>query len=317
MGPRLKLPKYVHGFLDRHGVPRFYYRRPGFAAVKLPGLPYSPEFTASYMSAIGGQSLPVGAAKVMPGTMRAVALSYFAAPAFRGLRPSTQREYRAVIERFCKDHGEKRAALLQREHIVRMMAARAEKPGAANKLRKALRALMGHSIDIGLRADDPTRDVKAIRTRSGGYHSWTDEEIARFEDRHPVGTRARLALALLLYTGYGPAPGRCHPHGCAAYPRRGNSPDAGEDRRRARHSAAPGTGRHHRLQLARSSDVLVTRFGAPFGASAFSHWFRDRCAMRRASRTAQRTGCAKPPRASWPKPAVQRTRLGPSLAIVA
>ena len=201
MGPRLKLPKYVHGFLDRHGVPRFYYRRPGFAAVKLPGLPYSPEFMASYMSAIGGQSLPVGAAKVMPGTMRAVALSYFAAPAFRGLRPSTQREYRAVIERFCKDHGEKRAALLQREHVVRMMAARAEKPGAANKLRKALRALMGHSIDIGLRADDPTRDVKAIRTRSGGYHSWTDEEIARFEDRHPVGTRARLALALLLYTG--------------------------------------------------------------------------------------------------------------------
>src|SRR5262249_35229572 len=33
--------------------------------------------------------------------------------------------------------------------------------------------------------------------------------------------------------------------------------------------------------------------------------------------TAQRTGCAKPPRASWPKPAVRRTRLGPSLAIVA
>ena len=50
MGPRLKLPKYVHGFLDRHGVPRFYYRRPGFAAVKLPGLPYPPEFMASYTS---------------------------------------------------------------------------------------------------------------------------------------------------------------------------------------------------------------------------------------------------------------------------
>src|SRR6516162_8527665 len=150
---------------------------------------------------VGGQSLPVGVAKVMPGTMRAVALSYFAAPAFRGLRPSTQREYRAVIERFCKDHGEKRAALLQREHVVRMMAARAEKPGAANKLRKALRALMGHSIDIGLRADDPTRDVKAIRTRSVGYHSGTDEDVVRFGGRHPVGTRARLALALLLYTG--------------------------------------------------------------------------------------------------------------------
>ena len=275
MGPRLKLPKYVHGFLDRHGVPRFYYRRPGFAAVKLPGLPYSPEFMASYMSAIGGQSLPVGAAKVMPGTMRAVALSYFAAPAFRGLRPSTQREYRAVIERFCKDHGEKRAALLQREHVVRMMAARAEKPGAANKLRKALRALMGHSIDIGLRADDPTRDVKAIRTRSGGYHSWTDEEIARFEDRHPVGTRARLALALLLYTGQ----------------RRGDVIRMGAQHIRggAIHLTQEKTGAalaipvHPALAAIIASSArdhltfLVTRFGAPFGASAFSHWFRDRC----------------------------------------
>ena len=275
MGPRLKLPKYVHGFLDRHGVPRFYYRRPGFAAVKLPGLPYSPEFMASYMSAIGGQSLPVGAAKVMPGTMRAVALSYFAAPAFRGLRPSTQREYRAVIERFCKDHGEKRAALVQREHVVRMMAARAEKPGAANKLRKALRALMGHSIDIGLRADDPTRDVKAIRTRSGGYHSWTDEEFVRFEDRHPVGTRARLALALLLYTGQ----------------RRGDVIRMGAQHIRggAIHLTQEKTGAalaipvHPALAaiIASSSrdhlTFLVTRFGAPFGASAFSHWFRDRC----------------------------------------
>lgn len=43
MGPRLKLPRYVHGFLDRHDKPRYYYRRAGFNAVPLPGLPYSPE----------------------------------------------------------------------------------------------------------------------------------------------------------------------------------------------------------------------------------------------------------------------------------
>ena len=40
-----------------------------------------------------------------------------------------------------------------------------------------------------------------IRSGSTGYHSWTPEEIATFEERHPIGTRARLALALLLYTG--------------------------------------------------------------------------------------------------------------------
>jgi hypothetical protein len=61
--------------------------------------------------------------------------------------------------------------------------------------------MMRHAVDIGLRADDPTRDVKAIRVKSGGHHSWTDAEIAQFERCHPIGTRPRLALALLLYTG--------------------------------------------------------------------------------------------------------------------
>ena len=48
MGPRMKLPRYVHGFVDRHGKPRFYFRRPGFESVPLPGLPYSPEFMRAY-----------------------------------------------------------------------------------------------------------------------------------------------------------------------------------------------------------------------------------------------------------------------------
>ena len=133
--------------------------------------------------------------------MRALALSYFASPAFRTLRLSTQRAYRGTIERLCKDHGDKRAADLRRDHVVKLMAARVEQPGAANGLRIALRVMMRHAIEIGLRADDPTREVRAIRIRTGGHHSWTDDEIAQFERYHPVGSRARLALALLLYTG--------------------------------------------------------------------------------------------------------------------
>ena len=61
--------------------------------------------------------------------------------------------------------------------------------------------MMQHAVETGMRDDDPTRDVKAIRVKSDGFHSWTDAEIAQFEERHAVGTKARLALALLLYTG--------------------------------------------------------------------------------------------------------------------
>ena len=81
------------------------------------------------------------------------------------------------------------------------MAARAEKPDSANGFRKVSRAMMRHAVEIGLRSDDPTRDVKAISVKTDGYHSWTDDEIAQFEANHAIGSRARLALALLIYTG--------------------------------------------------------------------------------------------------------------------
>ena len=130
MGPRVmrRLPRYVHGFVDRHGKPRFYFRRPGFEAKPLPGLPYSPEFMAAYEFTAAGQPLPVGAARSRPGTMAALALSYFASPDYRTRRPSTQRAYRGIIERFCKHHGDKSAAGMKRE-VPRAASNRASRLG--------------------------------------------------------------------------------------------------------------------------------------------------------------------------------------------
>ena len=275
MGPRLKLPRYVHGFIDRHGRPRFYFRRPGFERRPLRGLPYSTEFMSDYEAALAGQPLLIGANKARPGTMRALALSYFASPAFRTLRLSTQRAYRGTIERLCKDHGDKRAADLRRDHVVKLMAARVEQPGAANGLRMALRVMMRHAIEIGLRADDPTREVRAIRIRTGGHHSWTDDEIAQFERYHPVGSRARLALALLLYTGQ----------------RRGDVIRMGAQhiRNGAIHVKQEKTGIELIIPVhptlagiiaAAPRDHLTfvtTRLGKPFHGSAFSRWFGEQC----------------------------------------
>ena len=36
--------------------------------------------------------------------------------------------------------------------------------------------------------------------KSGGHHTWTEDEIAAFEVHHTIGSKARLALALGLYT---------------------------------------------------------------------------------------------------------------------
>ena len=202
MGPRMKLPSYVHAFVDRHGKPRFYFRRTGFKKTPLPGLPWSPDFMATYQAVLeGAPRIEVGRKRCNPGSVAAAVAGYFASASFAsGLAPSTRSTRRRILERFREHHGDKRIATLGRLHIERMVEAKTATPGAALNFLVSLRALMRYAVTAGLRADDPTVGVRAPKYRSGGFYAWSEEDIAKFESRHPVGTRARLALALLLYT---------------------------------------------------------------------------------------------------------------------
>jgi len=101
-------PKYVHGYIDRHGRPRFYFRRAGFKKIPLPGLPWSPAFMEAYETALAGQPRQIGSARTKPGTVRALAVSYFNSSDFRSLRPSSQAIYRGLIDRFCLQFGDNR-----------------------------------------------------------------------------------------------------------------------------------------------------------------------------------------------------------------
>jgi hypothetical protein len=101
-------PKYVQAFIDRNGKPRFYFRRPGFKSVPLPGLPWSPQFMEVYESALSGQPLQIGASKTKPGTVSAAIVSYYYDQSFLALAPSTQRPLRGILERFRAEHGDKR-----------------------------------------------------------------------------------------------------------------------------------------------------------------------------------------------------------------
>jgi hypothetical protein len=76
MGPRLKLPRFVHGFIDRHGKPRFYFRRRG--QVPLPGLPHFEHRTE------------INASRTAPGTINALVVSYYKSDAWKnGLEEET------------------------------------------------------------------------------------------------------------------------------------------------------------------------------------------------------------------------------------
>lgn len=215
---RLEL-RHVHRFTDRHGHVRHYFRKAGHPRVTLPGLPGSTEFMAAYAAALDGKRVLIDADRTKAGTVHQVCVTFYLSSDFAQLSKVTQQTYRNVTERFRAEHGDKPAGLLQRKHVLQFMDAKVATPAAANALLKMLRILMRFSLDRGMRTDDPTMGVRRMRYATEGFRQWTDDNITAFESHWPTGTRERLAMALLLYTGQRPGDvssmGRQHVQGGA------------------------------------------------------------------------------------------------------
>src|SRR5262245_27364774 len=180
MGPRLKLPKYVHAYFDRHGKPRHYLRRSGRKEVPLPGLPWSPQFMAAYEAALAGEGSPVeiGASRTKPGTVNAIIVSYYNHALWReALSPASRAMRRPILEHFREDHGDKRIALLQSHHIAKILAPK--KPFAKRNWLKTLRGLMAFCVEEHHLNHDPTADVRLLKAaKSIGHMTWREEQIA-------------------------------------------------------------------------------------------------------------------------------------------
>jgi integrase len=86
------------------------------------------------------------------------------------------------------------------ENIV-LGLSRIARPHAKRKWLKAIRGLMAYAVANGFRADDPTAGLKLQKVKDrGGFHTWTDDEIATYCAHYAIGTRQRLAFELLLET---------------------------------------------------------------------------------------------------------------------
>lgn len=197
---KIDLP-YIQRFEDRHGRLRHYHRRPGYSRVPLPGVPGSAEFMAAYAEAEGRVKAPVGRDRVQPRSINALVIEYYRSTEWADLRDSTKKGYRNHLDRFRQKHGAKSVAGVQAHHLEAIFHGMARTPGAATNLRRRLRRLFRLAVRLGWRQDNPVAETEIRRRKTVGFVPWTEDEIARFEKRWPSGTRERLAMALLLYTG--------------------------------------------------------------------------------------------------------------------
>lgn len=298
--------RYVYRDRSRHGQVRLYFwRGPGTAKVRLTEQEGSPAFhervaaltRESEIAPILPSTSPEGDdARPQPGTFGGIVHAYMLSAAFHDYDAATVRKRRNLFGNMLDERVTPDADRLFRDmplavctdanmEVLRDRARQRDTLGQANERVKALRAMYRWALKPAQRGKwpmlqhNPTAGLSTITAASDGWHTWTMAEIEQFEDRHPPGTRAHLALTMALYTGA----------------RRSDLIRLGRPHRHAdmlRFNTQKGRRRHTTTieipilpplaeALARGpvGDVtwLTNEQGRPFDYAVFGNWFKARC----------------------------------------
>jgi integrase len=288
---RVDLP-YLRADTDRHGNRRLFVRRLG-RNIRIRAQPGTKGFADAYSAAL--EALESGAPQLLAprggapaGTLAWLAATYFAAVEFTSLPTVSQSTRRGIIEACLREPIKPNSPdqlglcplpLLSAAHVRMLRDRRAAKPGAANNRLKYMGSMLSWAVERNLIRANPARDVRPLRYATDGFHAWTPDEVKQFEAHHKIGTKARLALALMLYLGV----------------RRGDVVTLGlqhvrkgvirfvplKTRRKKMHAIEipilPELARIIGASPTGNLTFLMTEWGKPFTANGFGGWFRARC----------------------------------------
>jgi integrase len=286
--------KYLKAFRDRHKQWRIYLRKLGCKPVALPvppgyqgpNKPLPPdclEFLAAYQTAM---TEPLAALK--PGEMRSahgsvgwLVAEYFGSLDFLGRPKSVQDKHRKHCEDFRVRRGDRMVRGLEQVHFEKRVAELVTTPAMANQYLAAMKDLMAYAVKRRLLGANPVVGIaKRAPGSPDGHHCWTPEQVEAFREKHAIGSKARLALELMVRLAFrrsdvirlGPPDVRNGILKYVQHKMREHSPAKVEVPMPADLSAiirqTPGTG------LKR---WLLDGNGKNFTEDAFSHWFAERC----------------------------------------
>jgi len=258
----------------RHGRTVWYYRQDDGPRIRIKGEFGTDEFIESYKSALSGPYQSSKKMELRTGMLGGLLSSYRKSAAWTSLSPTTRKQRDALFASFGDALGVQFAEITRKE-IAAGLQRRKETPFAANNWLKAMRAVFRWALDEELVDIDPTVGVRSLKTKTDGFHAWTNREVEQFERQWPIGTRERLALAVLLNTGF----------------RRGDAIRLGEGNRRgdAFYIRTQKTGQAVILPILTSlshiieaSPVGKTTYlaqinGEPWNVFSFGNWFHDAC----------------------------------------
>ena len=282
---------HVHKDVDRHGNVRVYFWRKGQRKIRIREAPGTKEFSETYHALLAQSdagALSRGEEGIKPGTYRWLCVQYFGSAEFKRLDSRSQRTRRGILEHTLREPIASNAVETFADFPLARMTPKAVRvlrdrklglPGSADNRVKAIRRLFAWALENELVSFNPAREVRYVSNATLGHHSWTKDEVDQYEQRHPVGSKARLALALLMWTGVRRSDvvllGKQHIRdGWLKFTQQKN-----RNRRPVTIEIPVLEALRDALDQSPTGDLtfLVTEYGRPFSGDGFGNWFRDRC----------------------------------------
>ena len=203
MGPMPRpRPPHLLREVSRHGTVRWVVRIDHGPRTPMPGEYMSPEFMAAYHAAIRGELPEPKAKRVDERSLEFLVRRWQASSSWAELAKATRRQRANILKHVLQTAGDKPYKAIDKAHIIAGRERRAKTPSQANNFLNTMRALFRWAIEQEFVKIDPTEGVRVVkRPKTGGFKVWTEDEIERFKERWPLGTRERLAFAILRTTG--------------------------------------------------------------------------------------------------------------------
>ena len=139
------------------------------------------------------------------GTLHWLYDRYRESAVWADLALNTRKAHEEVLGPIMKEHGAKEFSMLNRAKIEVGLANRKDTPVQQRKFHNAITKLCGWAADpaVGHMAVNPATNLTKIRRKDNkeGHPTWTEAEIEQYQNFYPLGTRERVWLHVLLYTG--------------------------------------------------------------------------------------------------------------------
>jgi integrase len=115
---------------------------------------------------------------------------------------ATRRQRENIFRQVIDKAGRQPISKITKASIVAGRDRRIATPSQARHFLDTMRGLFRWAVDAGLVKIDPTAGVAdPTRPKSDGFPPWSEEDVAAYESRWPIGTRERVWLDVILYTG--------------------------------------------------------------------------------------------------------------------